>query len=84
MKVEKGVPLPTKRSGGHNSKYPWAEMEDGDSVLIERIGDEPFANTQRRVSNNSREWLKRNREGWTAITAREGNGIRVWFKAPEA
>jgi len=31
IKIEKGVPIPTRRS---NSRYPWREMQIGDSFVV--------------------------------------------------
>lgn len=32
MKVEKGIEMPERR---YSSKYPWGEMDVGDSVLVD-------------------------------------------------
>lgn len=36
IEIEKGVPLPrySKTGKGHGCKYPWHEMEVGDSFLV--------------------------------------------------
>ena len=34
MQIDKGIPI-GENSAGRPSKYPWHEMDDGDSVFIE-------------------------------------------------
>jgi hypothetical protein len=81
MEIEKGVPVPTTGTSG---KYPWAEMEDGDSFVVSPREDETYASAQRRISNNGRQWLERNRPGWKIVTKKENdNAIRVWILASE-
>jgi hypothetical protein len=35
IKVDKNVPIPNNAGGGRRKKYPWNEMEVGDSFEIE-------------------------------------------------
>lgn len=35
MKIEKGVPIPDKVPTGRGRKYPWEEMEVGDSLFFD-------------------------------------------------
>ena len=32
--IQKDIPMPGRRSGGKASKYPFADMEEGDSFVI--------------------------------------------------
>lgn len=79
--IEKNVPV--VKSKGPAGKYPWADMESGDSILVPMDDFESDRSTiedhQRRVSNNAREWIRRNKKGWKVETAREGNAVRVWL-----
>lgn len=34
IEIEKGIPMPDRRSGA-SAKYPWANMEVGDSFVME-------------------------------------------------
>ena len=34
MKIEKGIPITPRKSAGRKSKYPWGEMEVGDSFFV--------------------------------------------------
>lgn len=40
LKIEKGVPLPT-RPAKRNTRWPWRDMEVGDSVLVENTEADP-------------------------------------------
>ncbi len=79
FEIQKNVPV--VQGKGPASKYPWAQMESGDSILVpDTTGGTP-EDHQRRISNNAREWIRRtaNRKGWSVKTAREGNAVRVWL-----
>jgi sortase (surface protein transpeptidase) len=47
-KIEKGIPIPTHR--GKNSKYPFFEMEVGDSFEVETL-DKTSGNTVASIRN---------------------------------
>jgi hypothetical protein len=65
--IEKGVPLPDSRHG--NCRYPWGEMEPGDSFFV------PDGNFKSLQSTASR----RDRNGGRRFAARpEAGGVRVW------
>lgn len=68
--VDKKVPIP-KRFGGKGAavKYPWHELEVGDSFLVE--GTE-----QRSVSSSAASFGSRNKMKFA--TRKEGNKTRVW------
>ena len=77
-KIEKNVPIEPNRMR-RRVKYPWDEMESGDSILMPvEEGDNP-EDARRKYSNSAREWLRRNREGWVVRTRLEENGIRLWL-----
>jgi len=67
IKVEKGVPVP-KEPRKRNVKYPWREMEVGDSFYTET--------SQPVVSSSA--ILAQKRTGMRFTTKREGTGTRVW------
>lgn len=62
MQIEKNVPLPTK--------YPWEDLEVGDSVLID----------EERVYNNARysAYYHGKKTNKKFICRKEGTGGRVW------
>lgn len=33
--IEKGIPLDQSRGNGHRAKYPWRQMEVGDSFVMD-------------------------------------------------
>lgn len=66
FKIEKGVPLPPKRSA---SKYPFKEMGVGDSIFVDGK-DGPKAVRAAYI------WGRRNNVGMAA--RREHNGHRIW------
>ena len=70
FKIEKGVPLPDQSSrGGRRGKYPWAELEVGDSFFVpgktaRQLGG---ANTGGRRAFPDRRFVSRTVEGGTRI-----------------
>lgn len=88
MEIQKGVPIP--RTGGVNggSKYPWREMESGDSVVLP-LGDMHHSAAARKYYNAARQFLVNNeKEDWKPVTRVEHDGeeivgIRVWLVAPD-
>lgn len=69
FKIEKGVPLPPKKSGGRGRKHPFYEMEVGDSVLV--VGKERNI-VSGLVGNPSRKY------GFKFATRAVEGGVRVW------
>lgn len=68
MQIEKNVPLPDDNP--RNKKYPWGDMEVGDSVYLDS-SHEP-AHVRSAVSHYGK------RTGKSFVTRKEGSGIRVW------
>lgn len=65
VQIDKGIKIP-QRSGGPGRKYPWADMEVGDS----------FFSTAKSIREQSAHAGKV--YGRKFATRKEGNGIRVW------
>ena len=65
MKIEKGIPIPVKRK-----KYPFAEMEVGDSFFIEK--------KQSTVSVACSWFVREVKPEWGFTCRKENNGVRVW------
>jgi len=67
IKIDKGVPVPLNR----RTKYPWADMEVGDSFFV--VTD--------KIANFKRNVYAKNRNGKEFTARAEGDGCRVWRTA---
>lgn len=73
ISIDKNVPIPTGQCGGRPAKYPFLDMEVGDSFLLECSADD-LAKFQRRATNSANSLF-----GKGHITTRqEAGGVRVW------
>lgn len=76
FKVEKGVEIPPARTTGTRrrayARYPFGEMEVGDSFFVD--DDDP--STRTRVMSAASERLKRC--GTRFVTRAVDGGVRVW------
>ena len=75
--IEKDVPMPvTVSTNGGRSRFPWKDMEVGDSFVVsgEGRGGQP-----RKGPPGAPKALRD--EGRVFVTAPEGDGYRVWRKA---
>ena len=74
MRIEKNIPLPPPRKGGHNgrsyAKYPWDKMEIGDSFMFP-VGATKSAHTSVCFRNKFHAHTK-------FIARRVEAGIRCW------
>lgn len=82
--VERGVPIPAPfkrvvRVG--MQKYPWAEMEVGDSFFVPHTPEEPGTWVQNRVNASAVHWLKRYARSHRFTTRQLANGVRCWRTA---
>lgn len=76
FKIEKGVALPaTVRSGG-KAKYPWNDMEIGDSFFVQGAKVETFYTLT--ATQNKKDASKR------FIARKVEDGVRVWRVETEA
>jgi hypothetical protein len=72
FQIETGVPVPARASGRRGGKYPFADMDVGDSFLVE--GEVKPATVRSAVGA----FAKRNPDfGKFAVRATE-DGLRVW------
>ena len=76
IKIEKGIPLP-EETRGRNSKYPWGEMEIGDSFFIKDA--EKYSVRYRTVQQCASRYGKLRDKKFKSTS--EGSGIRVWRTA---
>lgn len=75
--IEKGVPIPESLSGGKTKKYPFLELEVGDSFLIEFNGQTPTA-LQNKIVNNFSNYSRYHGTKYTSRIKRDEGGVRVW------
>jgi hypothetical protein len=78
VKVDKDVPIPDSNA---QLKYPWAEMDHGDSFEVE-CSEEQKNRVRNAVSVAGHRWLSRNRPGWKIMTRQTEKGIRAWLIDP--
>jgi len=75
MEIEKNIPIPGKKGGNRNLRYPWDKMEVNDSVFI-------TGKSQQTISHAAKEWTRRNnlsKKFTTRIVTENGvKGVRVW------
>lgn len=68
--VDKAVPLPTNASGGRPHKYPFREMEVGDSFLVEPLDGDKLRNYASQFSRA---------KGARFVTRKQPDGsVRCW------
>lgn len=73
FKVEKGVRI------GRRTKYPWPDMEPGDSFLVPWDDEVPPHALQKRVHSVGARWCQNNRPDLAVRTRLRENGVRVWL-----
>lgn len=74
-KIEKNVPFPEVHS---KFKFPWHEMEVGDSVLIKTGKTETVDILKRKVKGSARYYGVKSGKRFRSLINREENGVRVW------
>lgn len=70
IEIEKGVPIP-KADVGRDAKYPFAQMEVGDSFVLKKD-----ATTADRLNSSTK--FRKKRYGEKYIQRSIGDEIRVW------
>ena len=69
MKIEKGVPIPKSKPGGRKRKYPFWDMEVGESVMIKGATAKSISGSLARAKRAT---------GWKFTTRTVARGVRVW------
>lgn len=79
FEIEKGIPVPkrTGATGPRGSKYPFAEMEPGDSFFVDST--KSAASTRSSVRASFRRWAKATGSTATIRTTAEGDGVRAFL-----
>jgi hypothetical protein len=73
--IEKNVPFPEVHS---KFRFPWAEMEVGDSVLIKTAKTETIEMLKRKVKGSARYYGVKTGKKFRSLINREEKGVRVW------
>ena len=74
-KIQKNVTIPEVHS---KVKYPWPEMEVGDSVLIQAEKGEKLYNLKRRVGPAARYYGQKTGKRFKTLIEHGSNGVRIW------
>jgi hypothetical protein len=74
-KIEKNVQIPAVHS---KHKYPWDQMEVGDSVFIQAEKGESLYKLKRKVGPAARYYGDVTGKKFKTLLMREENGVRVW------
>ncbi len=74
-KIEKNVKVPVVHS---KQKFPWGDMEVGDSVFIEAEKGQSLFDLKRRVGPSARYYGAITGKKFKTLMIREGNGVRIW------
>lgn len=73
FKIQKGIPIPVRQG---RKKYPFREIEVGDSVLFKNYSKERMTF----ISNSGRAFAAKSGDctHYKFLTRKEGNNIRIW------
>jgi len=74
-KIEKNVPFPEVHS---KFRFPWPEMEVGDSVLICTGEKEKVDMLKRKVKGSARYYGVKTGKKFRSLVNRDEIGVRVW------
>ena len=80
FKVEKGVQLPPQRTGrpAGGTKYPWNDMEIGDSFFSQATEGRNPKEHGDRVTRAGNNWAKRRKPGVRFAFRTVEGGTRIW------
>lgn len=74
MKIDKNIPMPKRIGVRGNGKYPWQEMEVGDSIHFENVTG--GSNSKEAVA--ARSWACRYGNGKRFSCRAVDGGLRIW------
>lgn len=74
IKIDKGVPVP---SAGHKNKYPFKDMEPGDSFFVSTEGQDK-GNTRNRIQSCACRFAKMQNPRQQFCSRQTDDGIRCW------
>jgi len=73
FKIEKSIPAPQSH---HLAKYPWPQMEVGDSIFFEGQSTSRKNGGNNNAVDAAYSWGKDNNRKFTVRT--ENGGVRIW------
>ena len=73
FKIEHGVPMPESVGKGWRTKYPFGQMDVGDSFLVKNVD-----NDTTKVRAAMSYYGTRNDKKFATRTVNEGGDVRVW------
>ncbi|SPD72337.1 hypothetical protein PITCH_A1290014 [uncultured Desulfobacterium sp.] len=73
--IETKIEIPAVNS---KNKYPWPQMEVGDSVLVQLEQGESLYSLKRKVGPAARYYGDKTGKKFKALLDHDGNGVRVW------
>lgn len=77
IQIDSGIPIPPRATGeGRTPKYPFRQMEVGDSFLVPYMDGRPRGHTARRMAAATKSAVKRT--GWKFTARQLSDGLRVW------
>ena len=78
FEIDKGVEVPNPGRGPNGVRYPWADMEPGDSFVLECSG-ENRCRVQNSVGSSGRNYMRLHRPDCIVVTRKVEGGLRVWL-----
>lgn len=77
IKIEKGIEIPSKK--GKYNKYPFGQMEVGDSFFVPIKEGGNMRSFQPQISSLAKSYSLRNKNNeWEFTVRQEGVGVRGW------
>ena len=70
IKIENGIPMPELKHRGKKCKYPYAQMEVGQSFVSDSMPTTMISACS--------SWAKRNNPKWKFRVVSENGGSRIW------
>jgi len=74
-KIQKNVPFPEVHT---KFRFPWPEMEVGDSVLVKPEDTETLEILKRKAKGSARYYGVKTGKVFRSLIDHEQNGVRVW------
>lgn len=77
FKIESNIPLPKFHGTQGKRKYPFPEMNVGDSLLI-LCEEHELKKMQSSVNSGARRWAHKQNNGWQFSVRKGEGGFRIW------
>jgi hypothetical protein len=69
LEIEKNVPAPSQNGAGRPAKYPFAQMQPGDSIFVPGLKTAPGGTMTKHIMLHP---------GQKFATRKEEGGMRIW------